>query len=77
MAKSVILKYKDNPTVLMWGIGNEMEGYKDGDDPLMWNNVQDIAKFAHENDPNHPTMTVIAEIGGKKDSEHQSVLSGH
>jgi len=66
MAKKVILKYKDDPTVLMWGIGNEMEGYKEGDDPLMWNNVEDIAKFAHENDPNHPTMTVIAEIGGKK-----------
>jgi hypothetical protein len=66
MAKAVILKYKDNPAVLMWGIGNEMEGYKDGSDPNIWNAVEAIAKFAHQVDPNHPTMTVIAEIGGKK-----------
>jgi hypothetical protein len=66
MAKKAILKYKDNPALLMWGIGNEMEGYKEGDDPLIWNAVEEIAKFAHDNDPNHPTMTVIAEIGGKK-----------
>jgi hypothetical protein len=65
-AKANILKYKDNPAVLMWGLGNEMEGYKDGDDPNIWKAVEDIAKFAHENDPNHPTMTVVAEIGGKK-----------
>ncbi|MGC4030787.1 MAG: glycoside hydrolase family 2 TIM barrel-domain containing protein [Tepidisphaeraceae bacterium] len=25
-AKAAILKYKDHPAVLMWGIGNEMEG---------------------------------------------------
>jgi hypothetical protein len=66
MAKKVILKYRDNPAVLMWGIGNEMEGYKAGDDPNIWNAVEEIARFAHESDPNHPTMTVIAEIGGKK-----------
>jgi len=42
MAKKVILKYKDDPTLLMWGIGNEMEGYKEGDDPLMWNNVKTL-----------------------------------
>lgn len=65
-AKQVILKYKDSPALLMWGIGNEMEGYKDGGDPAVWNAVQDIAKFAHDNDPNHPTMTVTAEIGGNR-----------
>lgn len=65
-AKAVIQKYKDNPAVLMWGIGNEMEGYDQGDDPAIWTAVEDIAHMAHKIDPNHPTATVIAEIGGKK-----------
>ena len=65
-AKKIILKYKDNPALLMWAIGNEMEGYKDGGDPAIWNAVEAIAKFAHQVDPNHPTMTVTAEIGGKR-----------
>jgi Glycosyl hydrolases family 2, TIM barrel domain len=66
MAKDAIMKYKDNPVVLMWAIGNEMEGYKDGGDPAVWANVEAIAAFAHKVDPNHPTMTVIAEIGGDR-----------
>jgi hypothetical protein len=62
-AKAAILKYKDHPAVLMWGIGNEMEG--DGNDEAIWSAVNAIAKMATELDPNHPTMTVIAELGDK------------
>ena len=65
-AKAAIDKYKDHPAVLMWGIGNEMEGYKAETDPKMWAAVQEIAAYAHKVDPNHPTMTVVAEIGGDK-----------
>ena len=65
-AKAAIDKYKDHPAVLAWGIGNEMEGYKAETDPKMWAAVQQIAAYAHKVDPNHPTMTVIAEIGGDK-----------
>lgn len=65
-AEKYILQYRNHPALLMWGIGNEMEGYGSGDNPKIWSAVEDIAKFAKENDPNHPTMTVIAEIGGKK-----------
>jgi Glycosyl hydrolases family 2, TIM barrel domain len=57
-------RYKDHPAVLMWGLGNEMEG--DGNDPKVWKTVNEIAKIAHKEDPNHPTMTVVAELGGKK-----------
>jgi hypothetical protein len=64
-ARKIIEKYKDHPAVLMWGIGNEMEG-RDGDNPLIWKAVNDIAKLAKEIDPNHPTMTVMAELGGKR-----------
>ncbi|HEU5118723.1 MAG TPA: glycoside hydrolase family 2 TIM barrel-domain containing protein, partial [Isosphaeraceae bacterium] len=65
-AKQAILKLRNHPALLAWGIGNEMEGYDRGDDPLVWKAVEQIAKFAKENDPRHPTMTVIAEIGGEK-----------
>src|SRR4051812_24826101 len=63
-AKQAITKYKDHPAVLMWGIGNEMEGNKNGDNPAVWKAVNDIAAMAKQIDPNHPTMTVVAEIGG-------------
>ena len=64
--KKVIDKYKNYPALLMWGIGNEMEGYSPTTDPKMWAAVQQIAAYAHKVDPNHPTMTVVAEIGGDK-----------
>lgn len=64
--RQAILKYKDHPAVLMWGIGNEMEGYKNGDNAAIWSAVNNIASMAHKIDPNHPTMTVIAEIGGDR-----------
>jgi hypothetical protein len=65
-ARQTILKYKDHPAVLLWSIGNEMEGYQAGDNPAIWRAVNDIAALARQLDPNHPTMTVIAELGGKR-----------
>jgi hypothetical protein len=65
-AVAAIRRYKDHPAVLMWGIGNEMEGYQDGGNPLIWKAVEAIAAAAKKIDPNHPTMTVIAEVGGVK-----------
>jgi hypothetical protein len=64
--RRAILKYKDYPAVLVWGLGNEMEGYGDGGDPAVWHAVEQAAALAHQLDPNHPTMTAIAEIGGKR-----------
>ena len=63
-ARDAILKYRDHPALLLWGIGNEAEGYESGDDPAIWKAINDIAAMAKELDPNHPTMTVTAEIGG-------------
>jgi hypothetical protein len=60
-AKEAAQKYKDHPALLAWGIGNEMEG--DGKDPLVWKAVEEIARALKKIDPNHPTMTVIAELG--------------
>lgn len=60
-AKAAILKYKDHPALLMWGIGNEMEG--DGNNAAIWSAINNIASFAKSVDPNHPTMCVVAEMG--------------
>jgi hypothetical protein len=63
-ARQAVLRYKDHPAVLLWGVGNEMEGFESGDDPLIWSAVNDVAAMIKELDPHHPTMTVTAELGG-------------
>jgi len=63
-ARQTVLRYKDHPAVLLWGIGNEMEGFGEGDDPAIWTAVNDIAAMVKKLDPLHPTMTVTAELGG-------------
>ena len=65
-ARQFVLRYKDHPAVLLWGLGNEMEGFEAGDNPAIWKAVNDIAVMVKELDPNHPTMTVTAEIGGSR-----------
>jgi hypothetical protein len=65
-ARQAILRYKDHPAVLAWGLGNEMEGFKDGGNPAVWAAVDSLAVLAHRLDPDHPTMTVMAELGGKR-----------
>lgn len=61
-----VLRYKDHPAVLMWGIGNEMEGYGKGDNAAIWSAVNNLASMIKKLDPHHPTMTVVAEIGGDR-----------
>ena len=64
--RQAVLKYKDHPAVLAWGVGNEMEGYDEGDNAAIWSHVEAVAAMIKRLDPHHPTMTVIAEIGGRK-----------
>ena len=62
--KNEVLKYKDHPALLVWGIGNEVDlkysNFK------VWETIEIIAKFIKEVDPNHPTMTVIAGVDPSK-----------
>jgi hypothetical protein len=62
--REAVLTHRDHPALLMWGIGNEMEG--DGSNPLIWKTVNDIAGLVKQLDPHHPTMTVIAGTGNNK-----------
>ncbi len=70
-ARSFFRRYRRHPAVLMWGLGNEMEG--SGDNPVIWRTVNEIARVAKSEDPDHPTMTVIAEAGGRKISQFMSL----
>jgi hypothetical protein len=63
-ATNTFMRYKDHPATLIWALGNEMEG--GGNDPKLWQAIDAMAVAAHKTDPNHPTMTVIAEMGGQK-----------
>ena len=78
--RDIVLRYKDHPAVLLWGVGNEMEGFESGDDPAIWKAVNDVAAMIKRLDPDHPTMTVTAEIGGGRISsinEHCPAIDIH
>ena len=65
-ARDIVLRYKDHPALLLWGVGNETEGFGDADNPAVWKAINDVAAMVKELDPNHPTMAVTAEIGGER-----------
>jgi hypothetical protein len=70
-SRSFFRRYRRHPALLMWGLGNEMEG--SGDNDVIWQTVNEIAKVAKSEDPDHPTMTVIAEAGGRKIAQFNSL----
>ncbi|WP_404308528.1 glycoside hydrolase family 2 TIM barrel-domain containing protein [Neorhodopirellula lusitana] len=67
MVRDAVQKHKDHPAVLMWGLGNEMEGpSSDEDVPHIWKELNELAAIIKEEDSNHPVMTVIAGASGNK-----------
>jgi hypothetical protein len=63
--RAVVEKFKDHPALLIWSLGNEMED-TEGRNGAVWSEVDSLAAMVKQIDPNHPVMTVIAEIGGEK-----------
>ena len=65
-ARQTVLRYREHPALLLWGIGNEMEGFGEGGDAAIWAAVNDVAAMVKELDPHHPTMTVTAFVHGQR-----------
>jgi hypothetical protein len=58
--REIVIKYKDHPALLLWGIGNEVNLFYSN--TKVWHAIQEIAKMIHELDGNHPTSTVTAGL---------------
>lgn len=58
--KAEVLAYKDHPSLIIWGIGNELNLH--ATNPKVWDAVNDISKMIHEVDPYHLTTTSLAGI---------------
>ncbi|RZK26805.1 MAG: hypothetical protein EOO43_01685 [Flavobacterium sp.] len=65
VVRSEVLKYKDHPALLFWGLGNEVELFiGNGIAQLerhiqLWKLMNDLAFLIHELDPLHPVSTAI------------------
>ncbi len=60
MVRETVKKYKNHPSILIWGIGNEMDlDYTNFD---VWKHMEDICEIVKKEDPNHPTMIVTAGL---------------
>ncbi|MCM2373108.1 glycoside hydrolase family 2 TIM barrel-domain containing protein [Aporhodopirellula aestuarii] len=65
--RQAVRQYKDHPAILMWGLGNEMEGPEsDSGAVRIWKELNTLAKIVKSEDPNHPVMTVIAGASAAK-----------
>jgi len=64
--EQIILKYRHHPALLMWSFGNETEGFGSETDPEIWKAIEEICASSKKLDAEHPTMTVIAEVGGNR-----------
>ncbi len=65
--REAVRKYKDSPALLMWGLGNEMEGPQNSaGSNRIWKELNELAKIIKEEDPDHPVMTVIASASSEK-----------
>lgn len=65
--EEAVEKFKDHPALLVWGLGNEMEGIQNrGDSPVIWREINELAKRIKALDPHHPVMTVVANVNPDK-----------
>ena len=58
LKKKDIFALKDDPALIMWGIGNELNLRHEN--PKVWDAVNDLSKMIHQIDPNHLTTTMLA-----------------
>jgi hypothetical protein len=65
--EAAVTRLKGHPAVLAWGLGNEMEGPGGpGDSPAIWAEVEHLARRIKAIDPDHPVMTIVANVNPAK-----------
>ncbi len=62
--RKTIREYREHPSLLLWGLGNESEG--DGRNDAYWQQINRLAKMVHQEDPAHPTFTAVAGLSPVK-----------
>jgi hypothetical protein len=55
-----VIRLKDHPALLMWGLGNELN--LRAKNPGVWDAIEDLAQRIKDVDPNHPVTTMLAGI---------------
>jgi hypothetical protein len=63
--RAIVEKYRDNPALLAWGIGNEVEAELN-DASAVWPAIEEAAHLVKSLDPKHPTLAVLQETGADK-----------
>lgn len=65
--RGIVRQYKDHPALLTWSLGNEVEiGSKPELYPMIFKELNELAKIVKAEDPNHPVMTLLAGPGPEK-----------
>jgi hypothetical protein len=59
-----IREFRDHPALLLWGLGNEVEG--DGKNDAYWKQLEALAQMIHREDPAHPAFTAVAGLSKEK-----------
>jgi hypothetical protein len=63
MVIEAVKTHRDNPDIIMWAVGNEMEG--DGSNPALWREINHLARLVKELD-SRPVLTVLAGAAPQK-----------
>lgn len=65
--RDAVLKHKDHPALLFWGLGNEMEAFEPNvEGEVIWRELNHLAGIIKELDPHHPVVTVVAGADSEK-----------
>lgn len=59
--RAAIRRHRSHPAILVWGLGNEMEGPASrAHEPRIWRELEVLARIVKEEDPGRPIVTVLA-----------------
>lgn len=56
--KAQVLRYRDHPSLLMWGLGNEVHLLASNQEDDIFGVINDLSRMVHRLDSRHPTTTM-------------------